>query len=300
MSGSATCATSPAEAPSCITTCRWTARGRRLSCRGSGRPGQARAPPARGSAIRAARGSAGGPQPLRYDTELDAFVQSPPLDIWLPVLAEPSANLIQALRHLGLEATDAAPAPVRLSYKPRRRIVLSFGGHVLKAYAKNADFEAAASGLRSSRAVDGFRTARLEAALPTLNLTVQSWVPGRRPSDPLEAAPLAAAMLGALHDGPVNRGGAQLTVQAQATAATASADLLRTVLPHLSQRLDALVRRFAATAPDRTGAVRLPPLRERRSSPLPLPLTEPTARPNVPLLEARRAVTRRCFFLVSL
>jgi hypothetical protein len=106
------------------------------------------------------------PQPLRYDTELDAFVQGPPLDIWLPVLAEPSANLIQALRHLGLEATDAAPAPVRLSYKPRRRIVLSFGGHVLKAYAKNADFEAAASGLRSSRAVDGFRTARLEAALP--------------------------------------------------------------------------------------------------------------------------------------
>jgi aminoglycoside phosphotransferase (APT) family kinase protein len=62
-------------------------------------------------------------------------------------------------------------------------------------------------------------------------------------------------MLGALHDRPVNGGGAPLTAQAQATAATASTDLLRTVLPHLSHRLDALLRRFAATAPDRTGAV---------------------------------------------
>lgn len=195
------------------------------------------------------------PQPLRYDTDLDALVQWPPLDIWLPALAEPSANLIQALRHLGLEATEAAPAPVRLSYKPRRRVVLSFGGHVLKAYVKHADFEAATSGLRSSRAVRGFRTARLEGALPTLNLAVQSWVPGRQPSDPLEAAPLAAAMLRALHDRPVNRGGSALTVRAQAMAVAASADLVRTVLPHLSERLDALVRLVAATAPELTGAV---------------------------------------------
>ncbi|MFL5819902.1 MAG: aminoglycoside phosphotransferase family protein [Solirubrobacteraceae bacterium] len=194
-------------------------------------------------------------RPLRYDAELEALVQWLPLDIWLPALAEPSAKLAQALRRQGLELTEPAPTPVRLSYKPRRRATLCFGGHLLKAYAKPADFEAAVSGLKASGAVDGFRTARLEAALAGLNLTVQSWVPGDPPSDARAAAPLAARMLRALHHRTVNGSLRPLTVQAQASAAIASARLVKILLPPLGTRLDALARRIDATAPDESSLV---------------------------------------------
>ena len=185
--------------------------------------------------------------PLAYDQEHDVLVQWTPLDIELPALAEPPERLLELLERAGVKPRAAGELPRLVHFKPGRRGVLSFGDHYLKVYAEEDKFERAVTGMRAAAALP-IRSARCEATVPELNLTVQSFVAGDPPAGAAEVAPEAGAFLAVLHAAEFD---VRLTPPAHrlhAVAATAS--LLASIVPDLESRLQKLMARLESTMPD--------------------------------------------------
>jgi len=185
--------------------------------------------------------------PLAYDQEHDVLVQWTPLDIELPALAEPPERLLELLEQAGVKPRAAGELPRLVHFKPGRRGVLSFGDHYLKVYAEEDKFERAVTGMRAAAALP-IRSARCEATVSELNLTVQSFVAGDPPAGAAEVAPEAGAFLAVLHAAEFD---VRLTPPAHrlhAVAATAS--LLASIVPDLESRLQKLMARLESTMPD--------------------------------------------------
>jgi ATP-binding cassette, subfamily B, bacterial len=196
-------------------------------------------------------GRSPAPTPLHYAPELDVLVQWFPLDLELPALAEPPARLLEAA---GVRVRGIDGDPVMLAYKPRRRAVLRIGGHVLKIYAKEEEFIAAAAGLRAAGRLRKVRTAGLQGQLPSRLVTVQPALDGSRPSQPADVAFDAGELL---HDLQKSRGrglSAADTAQ-QLAAAGRSAHLVMALLPAISARIRALLRALEAERPSVDGLV---------------------------------------------
>jgi ATP-binding cassette subfamily B protein len=167
---------------------------------------------------------------LSYDDELGALLQWFPLDLSLPALAE--------------QRWDGATV---LAYKPRRRAVLQAGGEVVKLYAKEDEYRAAARGLIASARVHGVRSPIPVTVFPDRLITVQRLLPGEQP-EPAEAAEAAGALLAELHGAAPGRlpsapPGAQLN------AAGATAGLIAALSDTLGRRATALVERLSREVP---------------------------------------------------
>jgi ABC-type multidrug transport system fused ATPase/permease subunit len=197
--------------------------------------------------VRAVGGRSPAANPLAYDRQLEALIQWLPLDLSLPALAEPGPRLRRRLDLAGL-ALPSQHEPIRLGYKPRRHAVLRLNGHVLKAYAKQAHFEAATERLSLGSGLEGVSVPRLVCTLPELRATVQTAVDGSPPANSASVAPALGAALRDLHGSrvaglPLNTPGDRLA------AAAASARLIEVIAPWLGPRLHALLRRLEDALP---------------------------------------------------
>ena len=191
--------------------------------------------------------------PLAYEPELDAMIQWLPLDLWLPGLAEPGAQLARLLAAGGARLPADVGRIQLLGYKPRRRAVLRLGGHVLKIYAGEREFSRAVLGLEAASGLQSVRTPLLEGALPALRLTAQPLLLGHPPPQALDAAEEAGELLAAIH---VSRFGAlpgqqlpEVTPGMRLEASAASARLVAVLIPRLAPRLETLLGSLAANAP---------------------------------------------------
>jgi ATP-binding cassette, subfamily B, bacterial len=195
---------------------------------------------------RAVNGRSPAPDPLYFDEPVEAMIQWLPLDLSLPALAEPAERLLERA------GVDPEPGPGMeeslLAYKPRRRAVVRLGSRVLKLYAKDDEFLPAADGLARSAALPFLETADLVAVDPGLRMTVQAFLPGRRPHHPSEVAGAAGVAIGQLHA----RGGGGLAPApplSQLEAARASRDLVAAIAPSLTGRVGALVAQLEESLP---------------------------------------------------
>ena len=186
--------------------------------------------------------------PLAYDDEHDVLVQWTPLDLDLPALAEPPERLLELLHAAGVTARVADELPRLVHFKPGRRGVLRFGDHYLKMYAEEDKFERAVAGMRAAQALP-IRSARCEATVPELNLTVQSFVAGEPPAGAAEVATAAGAFLAVLHAAEFD--GVRLTAPSHRLNAVAdTSSLLATILPELAPRLHTLLARLESAMPN--------------------------------------------------
>jgi ATP-binding cassette, subfamily B, bacterial len=187
--------------------------------------------------------------PLHYAPELDALVQWFPLDLELPALAQPPERLLEELAAAGAPVETPDGDVSTLAYKPRRRAVLRVGQHVVKIYAKQEEFSAAAAGLRASSALRGVRTPRMQGALPRKLVTLQSLIHGSRPSQAGEIFALQAGeLLHHLH-GVKSVGLAAAEPRDQLAATASSAQLVAAIRPDLRPRLEKLLVELEDTAP---------------------------------------------------
>jgi ATP-binding cassette, subfamily B, bacterial len=185
-------------------------------------------------------GRSPAPNPLSYDADVGALVTWLPFDPRLPALAEPAEELA---RQLGTKAT----ALELIGYKPRGRAVLRLGDLVLKAYGRDRQFEAAVAGLKASQ--DGpLPTAAFAGAVTELRLTAQEALDGRPAGTAVEVAAEAGAMAAALQRADLSPPVAAPPEKLLDTAMR-KAELVETVMPELSGRLDRLVRRLGDAVP---------------------------------------------------
>jgi hypothetical protein len=197
---------------------------------------------------RRAAGRAPAPAPLRYDPALEALVTWLPFDPRLPALLEPAPALARRLARAGVAVAGEVGDPARIGYKPRARAVLRLDGHVLKAYGKPRQFEAARDGLlRAARDAD-VRTAAFEAAFPELRLTVQAAVDGVVPGTAADVAGVAGELVARLQRSRAD-GLAAAGCDRELAAAARKATVVRSVLPEVGPRLDALLGRLAESIP---------------------------------------------------
>jgi hypothetical protein len=198
--------------------------------------------------VRKVDGRTPAASPLAYEREHDILVQWTPLDLELPAMAEPPERLLELLETAGMETRAAGELPRLVHSKPGRRGVLRFGDHYLKMYDDEDRFERATVGMRLAASLP-IRSARLEASLPELRLTVQSFVTGEPPVGSAEVAPEAGAFLAILHAADFD--GVRLTPPAHRLKSVAkTAKLLATIAPHLETRLRNLTARLESTMPD--------------------------------------------------
>jgi hypothetical protein len=188
------------------------------------------------------------PAPLRHDPALDALVTWLPFDPRLPALLEPAPRLARRLASAGVSVEGEVEEPRRIGYKPRARAVLRLDGHVLKAYGKRRQFEAARDGLLVATRDANVRTAAFEAAFPEVRLTVQSAVDGVTPGAAADVAGTAGALVARLQRSPVD-GLAAAGCERELAAAVRKATVVRAVLPELGPRLDALLARLGEAVP---------------------------------------------------
>ncbi|HEY3020919.1 MAG TPA: ABC transporter transmembrane domain-containing protein [Solirubrobacteraceae bacterium] len=184
--------------------------------------------------------------PVAYDAELDALVSWLPFDEALPAVCQPPDRLVRRLTWAGLDVGGDDGTVTTLRYKPRRRAVMRVDGHVLKAYGRRNDYDAAVAGAeRGARLVP---TAPFELALADLRVVVHRAVDGAPPPDAAGAAGRAGELLRRLHCSPA-LGLSRATPTDELAAARAGAALAATVVPALRPRLEALVERLAAAPP---------------------------------------------------
>jgi Phosphotransferase enzyme family len=138
--------------------------------------------------------------------------------------------------------------PARIGYKPRARAVLRLDGHVLKAYGKPRQFEAAREGLMRVAGEADVSTAAFEGAFPELRLTVQAAVDGAAPASAARAAGAAGALVGRLQASRVE-GLPAVGCDRALAAAARKATVVRAVLPDLGPRLDGLLGRLGESVP---------------------------------------------------
>jgi energy-coupling factor transporter ATP-binding protein EcfA2 len=194
------------------------------------------------------------PTPLVYDPEVGCLIQWYPLDLSLPGLAEPPAQLCRSLRGAGVPIREAGEAPLRLAYKPRRRAVLRLGEHVVKCYAKDEHFASAASALMASSRVRSVVVPSFEGSVSWLRITAQTFLPGRSASAPGDVAAWAGGLLADLHTA---SGDWQLLdsltpapPSRQFDAAAASARLVVAVAPKLERRVERILGKIEGSTPD--------------------------------------------------
>jgi hypothetical protein len=186
--------------------------------------------------------------PLSYVEPLQALVQWPPLDVALPVLAEPAELLLADLVRQGVRPADEADLPRLVKYKPLSRAVLRLDGYVLKAHPRDSSLERSALALRAVERL-GLRTASLVATVPRWRVEVQSLVPGERPASAAGAAGAAGAVLAELHAADLVE--LPTTLPADRLAETVdAADLVATIAPALAPRAHALAARLSDALPD--------------------------------------------------
>jgi ATP-binding cassette, subfamily B, bacterial len=194
------------------------------------------------------------PTPLVYDPEVGCLIQWYPLDLSLPALAEPPAQLCRSLRNAGVPVREDGEAPSRLAYKPRRRAVLRLGNHVVKCYAKDDHFAAAASALRASSRLRSVVVPNFEGTVPSLRVTAQSFLPGRSASAPGDVAASAGRLLADLHtssaDWQLLDSLSPAPPSRQFDAAAASARLVVAVAPKLERRVERVLRKIEGSRPD--------------------------------------------------
>jgi hypothetical protein len=186
--------------------------------------------------------------PLAHDLEHDVLVQWTPLDIDLPAMAEPPERLRDLLEEAGVRTRVAGELPRLIHFKPGRRGVLRFGDHFLKMYAEDDKFERAVAGMRGAATLP-IRSARLEATVPDLRLTVQSFVEGEPPEGPLEVAAEAGAFLAIMHAARFEDV-RQTPPAHRLNAVGATASLLAGIVPSLAPRLGKLMQRLEESMPD--------------------------------------------------
>jgi ATP-binding cassette, subfamily B, bacterial len=191
--------------------------------------------------------------PLAYHEDVGCLVQWYPLDLSLPALAIPPAELRLLLDAAGLPVEPSDEEPGRLAYKPRRRVVLRLDGHVVKIYAREREFERALIGQRAASRLPSLIAPRLETVLPDRLVTVQSLLRGRAVPDAASVAADAGALLATLHASQPS-GMRVFGPEAQLEAARASARLVGTIAPELRPRLEAVIASLAEAIP-RNGAL---------------------------------------------
>ena len=198
--------------------------------------------------VRKVQGRTPADRPLAYEPDHDVLVQWTPLDLELPALAEPPERLLDLLGAAGLKARTEGELPRLVHSKPGRRGVLRFGDHYLKMYADDERFQRAVVGMQLAASLP-IRSARCEATLPELRLTVQSFVEGEPPVGASEVAPEAGAFLAVLHAAQFD--GVRRTPPAhRLRSVTKSARLLAAILPELAPRLEKLLARLEAAMPN--------------------------------------------------
>jgi hypothetical protein len=187
-------------------------------------------------------------EPLRFEPDVGGLVQWLPFDLALPALGLSPARLGNLLADRGLELPEPPLRCERLDYVPLRRAVLRLGGHVLKSYAKDRKLAEAVLGLRTAQGLRSASTARLEALLRDLRVTVQGALGGQLPIDPLTAAGPAGAMLRELQSLPIAGLPARPTAYELETHGVA-VRITRDIAPELEQRAAEVRRRLAASRP---------------------------------------------------
>lgn len=208
----------------------------------SGRNLAARAArPASTSLVERARDRVPTVRPLWYSGALGALVQWLPVDLWLPALAEPPAELA---RRAGV-SVDGEPESQLLSYKPRRRATLAVDGHVVKLYAADDAFRAAATALLAGPRLP-VPTAQPAGIATRWRITAQVRLDAVPVTDPVAAGAEAGALLRALHGADPLRSLRWIDPLARAVA---TAELAAALVPELRGRLDRLVQRLADRNP---------------------------------------------------
>jgi ATP-binding cassette subfamily B protein/subfamily B ATP-binding cassette protein MsbA len=186
--------------------------------------------------------------PLTYDAQARALVTWLPFDPRLPALAEPPADLLARLRAAGADVPEMADTEL-LGYKPRGRAVLRLDGHVLKAYGRARQFDAAWRGLVTATHELPLRTGAFAAALPELRLTAQRTIAGTPADDAHSVAGRAGAIVARLQHA---RTSARLDLSApdrQLQNAARKAAVIDAVLPELRPRLGALIHALTERMP---------------------------------------------------
>jgi Ser/Thr protein kinase RdoA (MazF antagonist) len=185
--------------------------------------------------------------PLAYDTELDALIQWPPLDLGLPALAETPERLRNDMLDAGLELERADDLPRLVKHRHAQRAVFALDRHIAKVYRNDAALAEAVAALSAAEALP-VRTARCEAVVPELRMAVQSLVPGHPPEGVLQAAGRAGGVLAALHGAPA--GGLTPESPRDRLRRTGdSAELLAAIAPELAPRVEQLMGLLEAQMP---------------------------------------------------
>jgi hypothetical protein len=191
--------------------------------------------------------------PLFYDAEARALVQWLPFDIDMPALAEPATALRERLVACGVEIPVDRAELTMLQYRPRRRVALRLGDHVVKVYRYERDFSDGVAGLEAARRLDGLRTAQGEAVVDELRLTVQEWLPGAPPPRRAEFAREAGEVLRELH-GHALDGLEPLPPSQRLAAAATAVEFVSTIAPALAARARGALRELERRVPDLDGA----------------------------------------------
>ncbi|TMM01847.1 MAG: ATP-binding cassette domain-containing protein [Actinobacteria bacterium] len=201
--------------------------------------------PAYREVARIVNGRSPAASPVAYDADLDALVSWLPFDEALPALFQPPERLLHRLAWAGLDLGEVdTVATVR--YKPRRRAVLRADGHIIKAYGRPHDYEAALAGAGLGARI--VPTAPFALALPDLRIVVHRAVDGAPPPEAARAAERAGELLRRLHAAPA-AGLPRATPHDELAAARTAAALAAAVVPGLRPRLEALVERLAGAMP---------------------------------------------------
>ncbi|MDQ1533328.1 MAG: ATP-binding cassette, subfamily bacterial [Actinomycetota bacterium] len=188
---------------------------------------------------------------LSFDAEAQAMIQWLPLDLALPALAESPVDLHRSLKAAGVRLVpngDAGGEPELLSYRPRRRAVLGLGSHIVKIYAGEGDFVAAAAALRRVSGLPVVPTARCAAVLPELALTAQPRLDGLPPLPSSDIAAETARMMRTFHDAHFTDL-TPLPPSTQLVAAAASVSMTVAIAPDLAGRAESLLARLNADLP---------------------------------------------------
>jgi ABC-type multidrug transport system fused ATPase/permease subunit len=183
-----------------------------------------------------------------HDRESNAIITWCPVDVNLPGLAASPGQLANRLAHAGVAVRPRPGEPVMLGYKPASRAVLRFGDHILKAYAKDSQFDAAVTGLLTSSRAPSLSTSQLSAAFSDLRLTAQVAIDGSTPAEAAEAAEDAGAFLRALHKYEFDDLAPALPAQ-QLAEARRQAHLAGVLVPELVPCVRELADRLARTLP---------------------------------------------------
>jgi aminoglycoside phosphotransferase (APT) family kinase protein len=125
-------------------------------------------------------------------------------------------------------------------------------GHVLKLYADDRHFRAAAEALA---AVAGSQvpTPELAATLPELRAVAQSHLDGRMPDEPAGVARAAGELLRSLHA--LRTSAPRVTAESRLAQAAKHAAVVTELLPALAVRFEHLLERLQRGAPDEREAV---------------------------------------------